>query len=113
MSGEELPGLPLRLSHRLNLSPTMLFARTGLQTSRGSYTTGRLLLGLGEHLKTFAQAAQLTPVEAARLTLEPDTERYPPIALSLHPCPQRFIPYDLWVFTSFTRYCPHCLAGDG
>ncbi|MPY59841.1 TniQ family protein [Streptomyces spongiae] len=113
LPGEGLPGLTLRLAHRLDLSPTMLFARTGLQTSTASYTSARLLLGLGDRLTAFAQATQLTPAEAARLTLAPDTERYPSIAMSLHPRPKRFFPYGLWVFTSFTRYCPHCLAGDG
>ncbi|MFJ1732992.1 TniQ family protein [Streptomyces sp. NPDC088254] len=113
LPGEGLPGLTLRLSHRLDLSPTMLFARTGLQTSKGSYTSGRLLLALGDRLTAFAQATQLTPVEAARLTLAPDSERYPPISMSLHPRPNRFFPYDLWVFTAFTRYCPRCLLGDG
>lgn len=113
LPGEGLPGLLLRLAHRLDLSPNMVLARGGILTSRRPYTSGQYLLDLGEHRTTFAHAMRLTPVEASRLTFAPDADRYPPITASVHARTRRNYLYDAWVFTRFTRCCPHCLAGDG
>ncbi|MFD0502478.1 TniQ family protein [Streptomyces chiangmaiensis] len=88
-------------------------ARGGILTSRRPYTGGQYLLDLGEHLNTFAHAMRLTTEEASRLTFAPDADRYPPITASIHARTRRNYLYDAWVFTKFTRYCPHCLAGNG
>ncbi|WP_439678215.1 TniQ family protein [Embleya sp. MST-111070] len=113
LPGEGLPGLLLRLAHRLDLTPAMLLTRTGLQDPLTSYAPSRLLLSMGERLTTFADVTRLTAAEAARLTLAPDTARYPAITESLTGRASPSFPYDAWVFTNFTRYCPRCLAGDG
>jgi hypothetical protein len=108
LPGEGLPGLLLRLAHRLeDLSPNMVLERGGILTSRRPYTEGQYRLDLGDHLNAFAHALPLTIEEASRLTFVPDADRYPPITASIHARTRRNYLHDAWVFTKFTRYCPH------
>jgi len=113
---ESLPGFLLRLAHRLDLAPARVVALTGLSTGPGLQT--RAPLGLMVHLDpavrdVFARATRLTPGEAAGLCLSALAERYPPAApIRVQRAGAEVIRPDRWVFTTATRYCPHCLAGD-
>ncbi|MFI5987785.1 TniQ family protein, partial [Streptomyces sp. NPDC051555] len=116
LPGESLPGLLLRLSHRLDMSPMQILTRTGAARAPAGSIPGQLLVTLGSKINLFAHSTQLTTEEAAALTLEPYGERFPPVTESLHiQTHHRFTwaRIDPWVLSTFTRYCPQCLAGDG
>jgi hypothetical protein len=109
---ETLTGFVLRLSHRLGTTPGEIAVRTGLPS--------RLPLGFlyhldDEHLTGFARATQLAPAEVSGMLLAPFGERYGPLNPAVTPrrTPARMIYDNPWVLTRSTRYCPHCLAGDG
>jgi hypothetical protein len=73
------------------------------------------LVTLDDRLEAFAHATRLTTTEASRLVLSTHADRYPPISESLKVAPGKKpsrTPIDAWVFSTFTRYCPACLAGD-
>lgn len=113
---ESLPGYLLRLAHRLDLSPARLAHITGLAT----YTQGarvRAMLALPPATATrFAHATRLTLAEVTGLTLDPLSSRYPPLAPELAGRRRRgsgLFVKETWVSSQHTRYCPHCLAGDG
>ncbi|MDT0544898.1 MULTISPECIES: TniQ family protein [Streptomyces] len=66
--------------------------------------------------KRFAPSTRLTTDEAAALTLEPHGERFPSVTESLRVQTQHRFTWtriDPWALSTFTRYCPKCLAGDG
>jgi hypothetical protein len=111
LAGESLGGYLLRLAYRLHLSPIRLAHRIGCTKSPASTQLGRRLL-LDLDIERFASATRLPPDEAAALTLTAWTDRYPPIARSLHQTTKP--PWiDDWLFNDIPRYCPRCLAGDG
>ena len=105
LTGESLGGYLLRLAHRLCLSPVKLARWIGC----GSAPLSRRLL-FDLDTAAFATAAQLSPDEAATLTLAPWADRSPPIARALM---RRSAKVDTWLFNTMPRYCPQCLAGDG
>ncbi|MFE2874508.1 TniQ family protein [Streptomyces roseus] len=116
LPGEGLPGLLLRLSHRLDMSPLQVLIRAGAVKPPAASVPGQLLVTLGSRLKLFAHTTRLTADEAAALTLEPHGERFPPVTESLRIQTQHRFTWariDPWVLSTFTRYCPKCLAGDG
>lgn len=109
---ETLTGFVLRLSHRLGTTPGEIAMRTGLPS--------RLPLSFlyhldDEYLTGFALATQLTPAEVSDMLLAPLGDRYGPLNPTLTPrrTPARMIYDNPWVLTRSTRYCPHCLAGNG
>ncbi|MGK5543315.1 TniQ family protein [Streptomyces sp. URMC 127] len=115
LPGEGLPGLLLRLGHRLDVAPFQLIQRTGIHDS-DAYIPGRLLLTLDARLAVFAHATRLTTTEAAQLTLDSYVSCFPPVAESLKTKPgvaATRAPVDAWVLSHYTRYCPRCLAGNG
>jgi hypothetical protein len=111
---ESLPGYLLRLSYRLKLAPAYLIRRVGLKpvpTNNNSPRDKHLMVELNRPAATaFAQATRLSLDEITALTLVPWRLHYPPVAASMRPSRTRT---DPWLFTSASRYCPVCLAGDG
>src|SRR5260370_12428522 len=105
---ESLPGYVLRLAHRLGQSPARILQLTGLagqlQASRG------LMMHLDPPVAgSFARATRLTAAEIVGLCMSSMSGGYPqadPVIITGRPVTSP------WVFTTATRYCPHCLAGD-
>lgn len=114
---EALPGYLLRLAHRLGLAPARVMQLTGLTGSRDSHQPARrsLMLHLDEApAGAFARATRLTANETSQLCISSMSGRYPwaaPPATGDQRGPRSLA--SPWVFTSATRYCPQCLAGDG
>ena len=114
---ESLPGYLLRLAHRLGLAPARVMQLTGLTASRDGRQPARrsLMLRLDEApAGAFARVTRLTAAETAQLCMSSMSGRYPWAAPRV--TADQWGPRSLaspWVFTSATRYCPQCLAGDG
>jgi TniQ len=114
---ESLPGYLLRLAHRLGLAPARIMQLTGLTASRDGHQPARrsLLLHLDEApAGAFARVTRLTAAETAGLCMSSMSGQYPWAAPRI--IADQWGPRSLaspWVFTSATRYCPQCLAGDG
>jgi hypothetical protein len=110
---ESLPSYLLRLAHRLGLAPVRILQLTGLTAGPGA---PRALM---THLDAAAAAAfagttRLTIAEVASLCMSSMSGRYPhaaPVVTSGQQCTRPVT--SPWVFTTATRYCPQCLAGDG
>ena len=90
---------------------------TGLTAGRNGRLQARqsLMLHLDEApAGAFARVTRLTATEASRLCMSSMSGRYPWAAPQV--TADQWGPRALaspWVFTSATRYCPQCLAGDG
>ena len=114
---ESLPGYLLRLAHRLGLAPARVMQLTGLTAGRDGHQPARrsLMLHLDEApAGAFARVTRLTAAEASQLCMGSMSGRYPWAAPRV--TADKWGPRSLaspWVFTSATRYCPQCLAGDG
>ncbi|MFE1453261.1 TniQ family protein [Streptomyces olivaceoviridis] len=122
LPGESLPGLLLRLAHRLDLSPGRLSMVTGLvhggKVHIGRSTTSHLLMLTSSDRDRFASSLRLLPQQADQLTMRPLFGRFPPVAEALtRPSdPSQLRPrgyFPPWLLGASTRYCPFCLAGDG
>lgn len=117
LPGESLPGYLLRLAHRLGLAPARIMQLTGLTASRDGRQAARrsLMLHLDEApAGVFARVTRLTAAEVAGLCMSSMSGRYPWAAPQV--TAGQWGPRSLaspWLFTSATRYCPQCLAGDG
>lgn len=115
---ESLPGLLLRLAHRLERSPKRMLELTGLTAGSGRGYACRVSHEQMLHLSTsqrtfFARATRLTDEEVDALCFASLNERYPTgYQEDLHP-KGLLSRADLWVLSTATRYCPACLAGDG
>jgi TniQ len=112
---ESLPGYLLRLAHRLGLAPARVMQLTGLagdglQTARRS-----LMMHLDEaRAGAFSRTTRLAATEVPQLCISSMSGQYPwaePQATADQWGSRALA--DRWVFTSATRYCPQCLAGDG
>ncbi len=115
---ESLPGYLLRLSHRLGLAPTRLQQATGLALAPNAARASTMLALTPETAAAFAHATRLSTTEVTALTLGSLANRYPPVDLARTGRDHRRLVHGLfvresWVFARFSRYCPHCLAGDG
>ncbi|WP_232794981.1 TniQ family protein [Kitasatospora sp. NRRL B-11411] len=119
---ESLPGFALRLGHRLHLPPGHIVWRLGLvgaQTTSTIAPSGRLLFIDPARRERFAQIIGATPQAVDQLTLNPLVSRFPPASHALSwprgpggpPKSRQLAPP--WILSSVSRYCPHCLAGDG
>jgi len=115
--GESLPGYLLRLAHRLGLAPARIMQLTGLTASPDGRQPARrsLMLHLDDApAAAFAHVTRLTAAETAGLCMSSMSGRYLWAAPRI--TADQWGPRSLaspWVFTSATRYCPQCLAGDG
>src|SRR5260370_21808638 len=109
---ESLPGSVLRLAQRLGLARARVLQLAGLtgglQASRG------LMIDRDEAAAgSFACATRLTPAEITCLSMSSMSGRYPQAVPEITPGRQGTRPVTSpWVFTTATRYCPQCLAGD-
>ncbi|MEU5464811.1 TniQ family protein [Streptomyces althioticus] len=113
LPGESLPGYLLRLSFRLDLSPADLGRSIGLPPSTNGHLTRNLLVDLpGPSLDAFVRATRLSRNEARGLTLGAWGHSYQPIRRSLPTRPGYSPPMNRWLFGTFPRYCPLCLAGN-
>jgi hypothetical protein len=122
---ESLAGFLLRLAFRLDLSPARLAETVGLcTTGSGGRVPIRFLLTLDDDVtERFAAATRLHPTEAQALTLATVRGTYPPVDPDFrfhrgyHAPPNRTInamfAQERWITAPSSRYCPHCLAGDG
>ncbi|MGW0294156.1 TniQ family protein [Streptomyces tuirus] len=118
LSGEDLHGFILRLSHRLDMKPTVLMQHTGLIGSRSNSAPARRMFMLERDvLAAFCATTGMSTQDADALTFKPHVNSYPPVAEALlgmrglSPAPRGVFP--VWLLTTSTRYCPSCLAGDG
>jgi TniQ len=109
LADESLAGYLLRLSCRLRISPLQLARLTGCSSDSSAAIGRHLLLDLD--VQPFAQATRLTADEASSLTLISWADRYPPIARSRTGQGTPAV-LDDWLFSTRSRYCPDCLAGD-
>lgn len=113
---ESLAGYVLRLAHRLRRPP----GRIGVLTGLAPYRLGRmvrlpahLLVDLGpERAAAFAAATRLSLSEVAALGLRQYAAAYPPMAQAGTRTDGR-VGFNVWAFTTASRFCPDCLAGDG
>lgn len=115
---ESLPGYLMRLAHRYGISPNDLARILGL--NRGSQSTVPLnhFLGLdSEAVNRISYMTRQTPAEVQRLTYADLQGTYPSVRrgqkLQVVPSSARVMSQERWLFTTATRYCPQCLAGDG
>ena len=114
---ESLAGFLLRLSHRLECSPARILELAGFAGSRGRQHVSDLphhaMLQLNPAERDgLALATRLTPPEADALCFGQLRDRFPlpqPSADGQSPAKR----FDWWLNTTFSRYCPQCLAGDG
>lgn len=114
---ESLPGYLLRLAHRLDLAPQRLAVLTGLVPGATANPPRVHMLDLTAAAKRdLAHAARLTTGEVTRLLLLDLADRYPPLNINLPGRTRQLwgiAQAEPWVFTTSTRCCPDCLAGDG
>jgi|GEM_PF-1209614 len=115
---ESLPGYLLRLSCRLGLPPGQVLRHAGLTTaSPRSYLSaprGHLVHLNEATAASFAHATRLTVAEVTGLCMISMSDRYPwatPVVTTDQWGPRPVT--SPWLFTSASRYCPQCLAGDG
>jgi hypothetical protein len=115
LPGESLPGYLLRLACRLGLAPARILHLTGLsKPAEGRYLPAprNLMTGLDTTTAaTFARTTRLTPDEITGLCMISMAGRYPWAVPALRRGTRPAA--SPWVFTTATRYCPQCLAGDG
>lgn len=72
-----------------------------------------LLVDLGpERAAAFAAATRLSLSEVAALSLRQYAAAYPPMAQAGTRTDGR-VGFNVWAFTTASRFCPDCLAGDG
>ena len=112
---EALPGYLLRLAHRLDLTPARILQLTGLAGGDARFpcrTSHELMIRLdpGAH-EAFCRATRLDAAEAASLCLHPLAPRYPVGEPAAHG-KSLILRADWWIFSTASRYCPDCLAGD-
>jgi TniQ len=117
LPGESLVGFLLRLAHRLECSPARILELADFAGSQGwqhvSVIPHHAMLQLTSRERDgLARAARLTPQEAEALCFGQLRDRFPlppPAAREQAPAKR----FDWWLHTTFSRYCPQCLAGDG
>jgi hypothetical protein len=110
---EALPGYLLRLSCRLSLSPLRILQLTRLTVGTGAPRALMLHLEAAA-ADAFVRTARLTAAEVASLCISSMSGRYPRAAPVITAGQHGGRPVaSPWVFTTATRYCPQCLAGDG
>lgn len=116
LADESLPGYVLRLAHRLGTAPGDIAARTGLSERPAGLLPLGFLHAVGtDTAQVFAQVTRLTPEEVSGLGLATFSPRYGPLDLSHTPqkVTRSVINNNPWAYFRSTRYCSHCLAGDG
>ncbi|MDX2600361.1 TniQ family protein [Streptomyces caniscabiei] len=114
LPGESLAGFLLRLSYRLGSTPHRLATLCGL-TCRSDSIPLEHLRGLSPDVAVqLARAAHLTVPEVHALTLRDLTRAYPPLAKArAGEADNGSKPHINWATNPDSRYCPHCLRGNG
>ncbi|NUK06837.1 TniQ family protein [Streptomyces lunaelactis] len=114
LPGESLAGLLLRLSYRMGVTPHRLAMLCGL-TCRSDSIPQEQLRGLSpEAAEQLARVAHLTVPEVQALTLQELTRTYPPLAkLRTGKAGLGSKSHIDWATNPDSRYCPHCLGGNG
>lgn len=120
LEDESLPGYLLRLSHRLEHTPARTMFLAGLTKTGRSEERPRLssMVHLdADTAAVFSTATRLTANETATLCLSAFEDRYPYAAPAFKTKARttdgkKVIRTERWLFTTSTRYCPHCLAGN-
>ncbi|AYV26217.1 hypothetical protein EES41_05740 [Streptomyces sp. ADI95-16] len=114
LPGESLAGFLLRLAYRMGSTPHRVASLCGL-TCRSDSIPQEQLRGLSpDAIEHLARAAHLTVPEVQALTLQSLTRTYPPLARLR--AGQANIGSKLninWAVNPDSRYCPHCLRGNG
>jgi hypothetical protein len=114
---ESLVGFLLRLSHRLECSPARILELAGFAGAPGRQSVSGIphhaMLQLTSRERDgLARAARLTLPEADALCFGQLRSRFPlPLPRAGGQAPAKR--FDWWLNTTFSRYCPQCLAGDG
>ncbi|CAM5719686.1 TniQ family protein [Streptomyces canus] len=114
LPGESLAGFLLRLSYRMGSTPHRLATLCGL-TCRSDSIPQEQLRGLNaETAEQLARAAHLTMSEVQALTLRDLTSTYPPLArLRTDKADIGSKSHINWATNPDSRYCRHCLRGNG
>ncbi|MCX5053068.1 MULTISPECIES: TniQ family protein [unclassified Streptomyces] len=114
LPGESLAGFLLRLSYRMGSTPHRLATLCGL-TCRSDSIPQEQLRGLNPvAAEQLARAAHLTMSEVRALTLQDLTRTYPPLVrLRTDKADIGSKSHINWATNPDSRYCPHCLRGNG
>ncbi|MGW3132657.1 TniQ family protein [Streptomyces sp. NPDC001123] len=114
LPGESLAGFLLRLSYRMGCTPHRVATLCGL-TCRSDSIPQDQLRGLNpETAEQLARAAHLTMSEVQALTLQDLATTYTPLAkLRAGKADVGSKSHINWATNPDSRYCPHCLRGDG
>jgi len=118
LPGESLPGLLLRLAHRLDQRPADIALRAGLAIRITAQPANHLLMLAPQFRPVFTHVTRIPERRIDDLTLRSFVAHYPPVAEALtrpggspQLRPRSYFPP--WLLGASTRYCPLCLAGDG
>lgn len=111
LDDETLPGYLMRLSHRLEISPTHLTDLIGLTRDHQHLPTRNLLQLDPAAAGALARSCRISEQAAHALTLSGLAALYPQARSTVvwNSGNKAAAP---WVLTNFSRYCPQCLAGD-
>ncbi|TKA08377.1 TniQ family protein [Actinacidiphila oryziradicis] len=114
---ESLVGFLLRLAHHNNVSPGTIVRHTGLSSHWTGLTEhlsiSQQYLQTPEQSAEFVRTTRLGEDEVANLFLAPFGARFGPLDATLIRRPRGPILHGNHdVFRRWSRFCPHCLAGD-
>jgi hypothetical protein len=104
----------LRLAYRLDRSPARIASLCGLSRHQHRLPAEYLITLPAESSEALRAAALLREGETGALTLSAMAASYPPLATTrLGGSRNMASARRTWAFSTSSRYCPNCLAGDG
>ncbi|WP_328689903.1 TniQ family protein [Streptomyces phaeochromogenes] len=109
--GELLPGYLLRIAHRIGIPPLDL-AHWCRLTAAATSSARHLVRLTADQARQVATVCRLDEAEVDALTLAGQAPTYTPLHVDYLGRHQSHIAManEGWVFTTFSRYCPECLA---
>lgn len=115
LTEESLPGLILRLAHRLERSPARIAELCGLSSHQNRLPAHYLIAMPDDLTQAFAVSSHLHTDEVRTLTLSSSfASAYPPLgSVRLDGSRNTAAARKMWAAGLSSRYCPTCLAGDG